>query len=626
MFLGRVLTSSVKPPMNETSQAIFPGTVRRCGNAALCQYSYMRAVIDQFMWGFQSMFRWWLKNFADRALKKIGVDAAPEAYLVGFRQQDDVGNWPICVEPETGPYAATLFDGVEAAATILFENHPESGFMHTDPNAHANMLSGRLESFRMEAIGTAFSDSIPGRDREFFVGYPGFIGSYRIYPVISVLKEQWNSYPQLRKEHQNSRIVTRRSLQHALVAKALERASDAMSRQSAPDGFRDFGDQEGQDVIRHAAQDFVSRIAFVHAEWDSSQFSAAMEAVAAQPYEGRSGVGSIVLGAVNHVDVAAEIVFSEPVPLRQTRSFRKALEMTGESLHLLSDGVEAYGLGRVLDSYDPEEESLYTAKVIGRGSWELAHDSTPLLRVDNGNISLPREPLSKEHFFDTVQRIYGASGDAPALWDLALAASRQQHGTMLVVSSDAAAEARRLAPQALAVEPRRLGADVLKSLTAIDGAVLVSPDAECHAIGIILDGTAKTGMGDASRGARFNSAVRYHHGAAPRTCLIVIVSEDGMINLLPDLLPRVDRALVEQAVRALEDASREDIDYEIVGQRDREVIEFAFYLSKEQCARVNSARESVEAARSASGGNFIEVNPRRETPNPGMEDSYFLSE
>ena len=87
---------------------------------------------------------------------------------------------------------------------------------------------------------------------------------------------------------------------------------------------------------------------------------------------------------------------------------------------------------------------------------------------------------------------------------------------MLVISERAADEAARLGSQALTVEPTRLDDSLVRQVTGIDGAVLVDPSGRCHAIGVILDGTA-TGAGDRSRGARYNSAVKYLASARRHT-------------------------------------------------------------------------------------------------------------
>ena len=66
-----------------------------------------------------------------------------------------------------------------------------------------------------------------------------------------------------------------------------------------------------------------------------------------------------------------------------------------------------------------------------------------------------------------------------------------------------------------------------------DGAVLLDPDATCHAIGVILDGFAAA-HGNPARGSRYNSAVRYKEYSQQRriACLVLVRSEDGIVDLL----------------------------------------------------------------------------------------------
>jgi DNA integrity scanning protein DisA with diadenylate cyclase activity len=76
----------------------------------------------------------------------------------------------------------------------------------------------------------------------------------------------------------------------------------------------------------------------------------------------------------------------------------------------------------------------------------------------------------------------------------------------------------------------------MKLVTAIDGAVLLDFDGLCYAIGVILDGTVKPGDGDSSRGARYLAAIKYLNWSEKNDhkCLIIVVSEDGMINIFPE--------------------------------------------------------------------------------------------
>jgi hypothetical protein len=102
---------------------------------------------------------------------------------------------------------------------------------------------------------------------------------------------------------------------------------------------------------------------------------------------------------------------------------------------------------------------------------------------------------------------------------------------MLCITAGAKPEAERLRRQCFRVVPRTMTPPVLRQASSIDGAVLIEPSGVCYAIGVILDGQA-TEKGDSSRGARYNSAVRYT-SSSPYPCLAIVVSEDGWIDLLP---------------------------------------------------------------------------------------------
>lgn len=171
------------------------------------------------------------------------------------------------------------------------------------------------------------------------------------------------------------------------------------------------------------------------------------------------------------------------------------------------------------------------------------------------------------------------------------------------MSTDAAAEAARLGGQATTVTPTPATADLLDHVAQIDGAVLVDPEGICNAIGVILDGEV-TAQGDSSRGARYNSAYRYQH-SAPCPTVVVIVSEDGDVTLVPHLKPRVRRQTIDDAVTLLESAAGEDRPAAFPEAYDR-VKDVAFYLSPAQVERVNElARQSTTSpSRTAPSRSF----------------------
>lgn len=585
----------------------------------------MRETIQQFMWAYQPHFRYSLEALARNALQSIGIYGGPEALLIGFLEEGE-SPWPICIEPENREYHPSVLEDVIAAAEERLEHHPDAGMFYGDADSHQRMMTARLEDCRRDAIAAALEASESGKDRLFFVGYPRRVDKYRVYPVVSVLRAVWDHHPRLAHRHRDGRLMTIESLQHAVMREVVRTATADLDRREPPHEMSDWPHVMASDVIRRGAERFLRSLVAVHGSWEGTEFMSAMDAVAAQPYEGRTALGSLFLAKPEHPALSYDLRFQPPLQARKSRVFRKTLEMSSVAVALISDGSEIVGLGRLMDSYDPDTETVYDVTVVARGAWELSHHGVGLMRVENGRAQLPQERISREVFIDTASRVFGDEAHADKLWSQVEGAADQQHGTMLVVHREADAEAVRLGAQATLIDPTELSGEALASVTSIDGAILLRPDATCVAVGVILDGIASPTVGDSARGARYNSGMRYQAAATTQGCLVVIVSEDGMINLVPNLPRRVKRSDVGQAVRRLEEAAEvTDVDFEVATSRADHVVSLAFYLTAEQCARYNASKTLIEQARAKSGG-FIQVGWRRLEPDSGLNDSYFVPE
>lgn len=579
----------------------------------------MRA-IAQFMWGFQPHFRISLEEATETAFAKIGAVVAPRAFLVGFAESEAAA-FDVCIEPETGPFTQANLAGVYQEAQRRYAADPESGTFNTDPDLHRSFHARLLDHWRADALADALAATDAGAESRFFAGPAVVVGDYRVFPVLSVLANRWAALPTLRTSRRR-RMRVSRSLPEATAHCLLRAAANALYRPTPPQSVLDGRRGQGAALLRDAADVLVDGITVLSGNILASGLRDSLDAVSAQPYEGRAGAGSLLIASAGHPHVHVDVRFDDGVSVQNPRAFRKVLEMSAPDLALLCDGRMIYGLGTLDDNYDATTETCFTVTILGRGTWELRHQEAPLLRMENGHPKLPRERLSKDKFADTVERLFPSDSpdSADLLWDLANACAEQAHGTMLVVHRDAAAEAQRLRPQALTITPAVLHGSTLTALTAIDGAVLVSPDGRCHAVGVILDGAA-TGTGDSVRGARYNSAVRYLAGAGQGS-LVIIVSEDGMIDLLPNLRRRVSREQVQVAVDRLIEAATGVIDFEEFFRRDRHVESLEFYLDAAQCVVVNAAREAVENYRSEE--SQIRLSVRACQPHRAMNDSYFL--
>ena len=93
------------------------------------------------------------------------------------------------------------------------------------------------------------------------------------------------------------------------------------------------------------------------------------------------------------------------------------------------------------------------------------------------------------------------------------------------------ATAERLRTQSTLLEPVLPTPLLTRLVTSIDGALLLDIDGFCHAVGVILDGKSHPDRGTSTRGARFNSAIRYVESSTT-PCLAVVVSEDGMVDIV----------------------------------------------------------------------------------------------
>lgn len=577
------------------------------------------------MWDGQASFRWSLEQLANETLDRAGMDLDVRAYLFAFPADDSEAEPRI--EPARGHFDRSKLTTVMRLAAKRHKREKkavladeQNGAYGPDGRVDAEELPTYLAALesrtRRRTLAEKLAVARRSPDWVFYVGLGVTLGSQQVFPVVGLPREAWQELPALRDDAEDE-FLTARSFQEAVVTAVLDAASRELDRQTPGDAVK----ADPDAILRLAADQFVSAVVARTGQPMAYGALQAFDAVSAQPYEGRAGTGSILLVGQDHPDVDTTIRLEHPVPIGRTRAFRKVLEMSDPALHLLCDGRDVYALGAI-GGEATRTDHRFTVTIAGNGSWELFDGGVSYLRVDNGIPSMPRERLDEEEFEHTVDRVFPAISDRNGryLWRIAQACAGQAHGTMLVVHPDADAETDRLQPQGYAIKPVRLTGAALAAATGIDGAVLVSPDGRCHGVGVILDGVA-TGTGDPSRGARYNSAIRYLAGAG-KGAMVIIVSEDGKIDLLPKTKRRVRRATVQRAVDRLVAASAEGEELESFVRADRAVERIEFYLNQEQCDAVNDAREAVE------GRAWGEDRLRRQfipiAPDPAMDDSYFV--
>jgi hypothetical protein len=574
--------------------------------------------IAQFMWAYQSPFRISAKVSLRSVLEAIGFLGDADLVLVGVEVEGE-HVFPICIEPEDGPFDPGMLSGVQRRSEELYDRHPDRRLEYSDRQVQASRRNSLQQKVLGQAIGEALAASAPGAGRAFFAEMPTRVDDYDVYVIASIESDTVAQVPRL-ETTQRHRIRVWPSLVHAVIGEVVRRAQRALYLPEAGSGLGVL-DALAPEIAQSAAAAFVRSVFLCADYWFAENSGATVSAISALPYEGRPGSGQLVIAEESHPALDIRMRFSEPVPIDNTRAVRKLLEASGGEGDLLSNGERIFGLGRLTTAYDPVSETAFIVSITGRGTWELSHAGHALMTVRDGIPQLPKPSLDAAYFTDTVERLL-STADASQLLRLAEAAGQSEHGAMLIISSKAAAEALRLAPQAWAVQPAALTPGLLLQLTGMDGGVLVDDQGRCHAIGVILDGQACGGE-DPARGSRFNNAVRYLKSGAP-PAVVVVHSTDGSIDVLPRLQPRVRRGSVEAAV--LKYLALAIPGEHPPGQSDawERVKRLRFYLSEEQCQRVNQARAALEALDREH--NFTRVIETDLTPDPCMDGSYWLPE
>lgn len=581
----------------------------------------MRTKIDQFMWGYQRHFRLSVQWEVNQILSSIGLlsnsNEKATVLLVGFATREGLRH-AICVEPEYGPLTQDDLESVESETTNLMQVDPQAQVFDSDPGVHASRRQGLFLRSRARAIAEAIQQSRKFEGVTFAVSGSTGIGGYDVHTCIGLpaaIMEHVSRFSNPMRED----IVygnIEESFAQAAINTLLRRCDRALHFPDPGVGFQLLGSPI--DVIRTTAERFLFGVATaLNPPTFQRELFSIVNAFSSQTYERMGARGYLAITKPDNMTNKLRVGFQNPIALTEIRAVRKVLELTDEDRVLLSNGESIFGIGHC----DPAPD---VARIIveGHAKWSLSIDNRTLMRVDHEHASLPRQLLDKSDVKDIVERTVG-NVEFERLWEVIQSAIDSGHGTTIVVSADAKGEAERLSQQGVPIKPDYLNLEDARRLGRVDGAVILGSDGRCYAFGVILDGLATSSSGDRARGARFNSSVRYQQTSSPKP-VVIVISDDGTVDAVPSLMPRVRREDVEEAVQLYcENSGIEGSIPELWSRFDDIVEGYAFYLNQDQCDRVNRAYETEWDLRFKHGNIRMTREPL--IPNPDMDDTYFLA-
>ena len=576
--------------------------------------------IHLFMWPYQFHFRGAVEIRINQVLTELGIhEPGAECLLVGALRPGHQNPNPVCLEPEDGKWPTRPFDGLPDAIEQEITTHPMQDVYFSDEPS----MRDKPENIRRDAVRISVERVLLPFDEEHdmcsFAGPAAPVGDYHVVPVLQLSRELFRLFPQLQKAPSFSRYTGHRSLIHSAVASTLNEAYDELLR---PDPGRYLGMRfrSSAEIARRAASRFMwtPGIAIQDRHFGDDLFDR-MNSISSLMYEGSKGIGRLILARPDDRRLDMWLTFETPVPLREERWARKMLQLASSDAALVADCEEIFGLGRTAKDVEPgTSQDVFQVEFLDRSVWRLICGEEVLLLSRNGTPSLPRDKYPPR-VFSTYRRLFSdvAEHDVTRFRALIEAAVGQQHGSLLIVAEDAESEANRLRVQGTRVKPTPLTACLYRQVSRIDGAILMDPHGILHAIGVVLDGPAKP-EGTPSRGARYNSGMRYVRAAASNR-LAVVVSDDQTVDVSPVLRPRIDPATITAALSDLE-SEREDGYQSAIRWLDHH----RFYLNQEQCNRINAVLE--QKARIPLEVREIRLGWRKFVPDPEMDDSYFQSE
>lgn len=566
-----------------------------------------------YIWGYQPHFQSSLEVLVEDIFKNINKDLNPEISIVGIWNKEVYKNNPQNIEvifKDTTFKESDFKDIIENA--YLKYTEISKGILISHPIAeerwHKNQLLISKSQQMEENLNQIYTE------KQFFVAKPVEVNGYLVFIVLQLDKNGLSKIPKLAKEN-SDRYKLYRSYLEATIEEFLSTSSEILN---IPD--------IGQDrVIRRTAEEFIKGGAKRFLENLLFQFKGSFNLyesfniISAQYYEGAEAKGGLLIGKADNEYINKIIEFKEPINLNQHRTVRKLLEMTNEEVYLLSDGETIYGLG-LLSKYNKVTESVFIIKFRKHYLWQLTHKDEVLMEVEYSNPKIPIEKIDYEQFKDTFYRVFKDVSDdnIQTVWSTIISASKQKHGTMVVISSNAKEEAERLGNQCLKINGTIIDSKLIEYVTSIDGAILIEPNGECVALGVILDGVASEN-GDMSRGARYNSAIRYLE-TQQSDCLIVVISEDGYINLIPNLKPRISRVKIDMLIDILRELdSQETVDIKYFNSTMFELKALNFYLLEEDCIEINNIFPNIQEKMNTD----IKVVYEKFQTNSNMNESYY---
>uniref|UniRef100_UPI0022DED762 tetratricopeptide repeat protein n=1 Tax=Bacillus mobilis TaxID=2026190 RepID=UPI0022DED762 len=338
----------------------------------------------------------------------------------------------------------------------------------------------------------------------------------------------------------------------------------------------DYISSKGRDFMRDLLEDISGLSILPSKKLHSNDLFDEFNYISTLNYEGGSVAAKLLMLNKKEMDkhVNFYIKLEEPIDFEQHRRIRKLLETSDKKTFLIGDHEKLYGLGTLRDYEVLKHKPVFIIDFIGKFEYKISMllikrdsivsskregienvqwslEEQTLLFIRYGIPNLRENKFSSLKLRDKLQKVFLSEEDGiddekiNSIMEIAKYAVGQRSGTTVVITKPELAEIEieKLEYQAIRINKTNLLEkntyelkNIIERITCIDGALYLDVEGNCYAIGVILDGIAEKKQGDSSRGARYNSAIRYANKEGLKdNCVIIVISEDGMVDIVPDI-------------------------------------------------------------------------------------------
>ncbi len=582
--------------------------------------------LKYFMWPWQVYFRISCQTSAESLFNQLDRGLQPKVYLLGFLLHGEKTNIPtICIDPEDIGYPLEEFNSIKDLAQLLYSENEDKNLFYTGVGMQEEM-DGRLKvKSHKDAVEKTLNESKHNKGRICFATIPVIVANYSVYIILELDRIAFQSHLILKKTKWD-RFTIFRSLVEASVKVFLEEMRKGLFM---PDPGKNLsGDSRStEELLKDASRQFMHTVSVNGSNGNGLHLLyPACNQISISRYEKSENTGYLIIAKKDHSDIEMTLTLATSFSINDYRKTRKLLQLTNEDVGIICNSYEILGLGRVKKSYLPSLESIFEIRFKGIHCWDLEHDHKNLFQMRYGNPQIFSEAINKKKLYSDALRIFPSitSKQFDNLFTLFISATKQDKGAMLIVSSKAKEESVRLEKQSICIQPVPLTQDLVSTLTEIDGGVLLDFDGTAYAHGVILDGIVGN-SGNAARGSRYNSAITYEeYNRELNPTMIIVVSEDGMVDIIPSLMPQIKHSDIVEVIGILEELnSEEKYDRSTFNKAIEWLQNRKFYLTKLECIKINELKKEIDKRDKDKTLRMVYEDFH---PNTEMNSSYYLTE